>query len=395
MAARSSTLSPGLWCVNAGHGRREITEAVSSQLETMDFAPSFQMGHPAAFELANRLVEITPAGLDHVFFTNSGSGVGRHGAQDRTCLPSRPGRGDSHATHRAESGGYHGVGFGRHFCRWHSVQPQDVVQLTAAECRSPCSHPRPGKKRVLTRRAGSRHASGGRTGEARHAARRLDNSCSHHRADCGSTGVLIPPRGYLKRIREICDRHGISADFRRSDHRIRAHRSTLRLAGARCHSGHPDNGQGSHQRLHPHGEPSSPANQCTKRSCRDPRTPLSCSTATRIRLIQQPAQRDLPPSASMSGRGSSPVRRPWRVPGKMRAHSLRELPHVVDIRNYGLMLGLELESVPGKPGTRAFDVYSKCFEKGLLTRQTADIIALSPPLIVEPAADRPDIHDAR
>ena len=72
-------------------------------------------------------------------------------------------------------------------------------------------------------------------------------------------------------------------------------------------------------------------------------------------------------------------------PWEDAAHSLRELPHVVDIRNYGLILGLELESIPGKAGTRAFEVYTKCFERGLLIRQTGDIIALSPPLIVEPA----------
>src|SRR3954471_9777501 len=101
----------GLWCVNAGHGRREITEAVSRQLETMDYAPPFQMGHPAAFELANQLVEITPPGLDHVFFTNSGSEAVDSALKIALAYHRAKGEG-SRTRLIGRERGYHGVGFG-------------------------------------------------------------------------------------------------------------------------------------------------------------------------------------------------------------------------------------------------------------------------------------------
>ncbi len=130
----------GLWCVNAGHGRREITEAVAHQLETMDYAPPFNMGHPGAYELANRVAALAPEGLDHVFFGNSGSeavdtalkiAIGYHavrGEARRTRIVGRV-RGYKRCQLRRDFGG------------WHRGQPQDVVRYAAAQCRSSAAHP--------------------------------------------------------------------------------------------------------------------------------------------------------------------------------------------------------------------------------------------------------------
>src|SRR3982751_6429720 len=101
----------GLWCVNAGHGRKEITRAVAEQLEVMDYAPAFQIGHPAAFELANALVRIAPQGLDHVFFTNSGSESVDTAL--KIALAYHRARGEATRTRLiGRERGYHGVGFG-------------------------------------------------------------------------------------------------------------------------------------------------------------------------------------------------------------------------------------------------------------------------------------------
>ncbi|MGN6453364.1 MAG: aminotransferase class III-fold pyridoxal phosphate-dependent enzyme, partial [Steroidobacteraceae bacterium] len=202
----------GLWCVNAGHARREITQAVAAQLETLDFGPTFQLAHPVAFQLANELVRIAPSGLDHVFFTNSGSeavdtalkiALAFHrvrGAGTRTRLIGRE---------RA----YHGVGFGGisvggivpNRRTWSAALIPGVDHL-------PHTHD-------LARNAFSR----GLPEHGAELADELEGIIALHDASniaaviveplAGSTGVLLPPRGYLQRLREICDRHGILLIF--------------------------------------------------------------------------------------------------------------------------------------------------------------------------------------
>src|SRR6202035_885836 len=202
----------GLWCVNAGHGRREITQAVATQLETLDYAPPFQMGHPGAFALANELVRIAPDGLDHVFFTNSGSesvdtalkiAVAWHrarGAASRTRLIGR-------------ERGYHSVGFGGisvggiapNRKTWSGGLLPGVDHLP---------HTHDPAKNAFSRGAPAHGAQ---------LADELERLVALHDASniaavivepiAGSTGVLIPPQGYLRRLREICDRHGILLIF--------------------------------------------------------------------------------------------------------------------------------------------------------------------------------------
>jgi beta-alanine--pyruvate transaminase len=372
----------GLWCVAAGHGRREITQAVAAQLETMDYAPPFQMGHPPAFALANELVKIAPAGLEHVFFTNSGSesvdtalkiALAWHrarGAASRTRLIGR-------------ERGYHGVGFGG-----------ISVGGIAANRRTWSANLIPGVDHLphthdLARNAFSR-------GVPEHGAQladELERLVALHDASniaavivepiAASTGVLLPPRGYLQRLREICSRHGILLIF---DEVITGFGRTGAPFAAQEFGVTPDMitlAKGL-------------TNGCI------PMGAVLVSKAIYEAFMQGPDGIELfhgytysaHPAACAAGLATLDIyereglltraktlARHWEE----AAHALRGLPHVIDVRNYGLILGLELEPLAGKPGARAFEVYLKCFERGVLIRQTADILALSPPLVVEPA----------
>src|ERR1700754_3677188 len=202
----------GLWCVNAGHGRKEITQAVASQLETMDYAPPFQMGHPPAFALANAVVKIAPQGLDHVFFTNSGSESVDTAL--KIALAYHRVRGEATRTKLiGRERGYHGVGFGGisvggilpNRKMWSNSMLPSVDHL---------AHTHDLAKNAFSRGIPEHGAQ---------LAEELERLVTLHDAStiaaviiepiAGSTGVLIPPKGYLKRIREICDRHGILLIF--------------------------------------------------------------------------------------------------------------------------------------------------------------------------------------
>ncbi len=372
----------GLWCVNAGHGRREIREAVARQLETLDFAPPFQMAHPAAFELANRVAEIAPPGLDHVFFVNSGSeavdtalkiAIGYHrvrGEAARTRLIGRE---------RA----YNGVGFGGisvggiapNRRMWSGALLPGVDHL-------PHTHD-------LARNAFSRglpeHGAG--------LADALERIVALHDAStiaavivepiAGSTGVLLPPRGYLQRLREICDRHGILLIF---DEVITGFGRTGSAFAAQEFGVTPDLitcAKGLTNGCVPMG------GVIVKKAIHDAfmqgpdgielfhgytysAHPVACAAG--IATLDLYAREGLLTRAKQLAKA-------WEDAG----HSLRGLPHVIDVRTYGLILGLELEPLPGRVGARGYEVFLKCFERGLLVRQTGDIIALSPPLIIEPA----------
>ncbi|HEY4211050.1 MAG TPA: aspartate aminotransferase family protein [Steroidobacteraceae bacterium] len=370
----------GLWCVNAGHSRREIVEAVAHQLETMDYAPPFQMGHPPAFELANAVVRVAPAGLDHVFFTNSGSesvetalkiALGYHrvkGDATRTKLIGR-------------ERGYHGVNIGG--ISVGGISPNRKMwsaSLMPGVDHLPHTHD-------LAKNAFSR-------GEPEHGANladELERLVTLHDAStiaavivepiAGSTGVLIPPKGYLKRLREICDKHGILLIF---DEVITGFGRTGSPFAAQEFGVTPDiiaAAKGLTNGSVPMGA------VLVKKAIYDAfmqgpdgielfhgytysAHPTACAAGIATLAIYE--------REGLLTRAKS-VARYWED----AAHSLRGLPHVIDIRNYGLILGLELESIPGKVGARAFDVFLKCFEKGLLIRTTGDIIALSPPLVVE------------
>jgi beta-alanine--pyruvate transaminase len=372
----------GLWCVNAGHGRTEIAQAVATQLETLDYAPPFQMGHPPAFALANALVKIAPKGLDHVFFTNSGSESVDTALKIALAYQRVRGQGTRTRLIGRERG-YHGVGFGG--ISVGGIAPNRKVwsaNLLPGVDHLPHTHD-------LAKNAFAR----GMPEHGVQLADELERLVTLHDASniaaviieplAGSTGVLIPPRGYLKRIREICDRHGILLIF---DEVITGFGRTGAPFAAQEFDVMPDMitlAKGL-------------TNGCV------PMGAVLVSKAIYEAFMQGPDGIELfhgytysaHPTACAAGLATLEIYQREGLLTRAKtlakqwedaAHALRGLPHVIDVRNYGLILGLELEPAAGKPGQRAFDVYTKCFERGLLIRQTADILALSPPLIVEPA----------
>jgi beta-alanine--pyruvate transaminase len=371
----------GLWCVNAGHGRKEISQAVAAQLETMDYAPPFQMGHPPAFALANAVVKIAPPGLDHVFFTNSGSESVDTAL--KIALAYHRVRGEATRTKLiGRERGYHGVGFGGisvggispNRKMWSASMVPGVDHL---------SHTHDLQKNAFSR------------GEPEHGANladELERLVTLHDAAtiaaviiepiAGSTGVLISPKGYLKRIREICDKHGILLIF---DEVITGFGRTGSPFAAQEFGVTPDIITG--------------AKGLTNGS-----VPMGCVLVKKAiyeAFMQGPEGAielfhgytySAHPTACAAGLATLAIYEKEGLLTRAKtlarywedaAHSLKGLPHVIDVRNYGLILGLELASIPGKVGARAFEVYTKCFDKGLLVRQTGDILALSPPLIIE------------
>jgi beta-alanine--pyruvate transaminase len=372
----------GLWCVNAGHGRHEITDAVAAQLETMDYAPPFQMAHTGAFRLANELARIAPAGLDHVFFTNSGSESVDTAL--KIALAYHRLRGESARTRLiGRERAYHGVGFGGisvggiapNRRMWSGALLPGVDHLR---------HTHDPARNAFTR------------GQPRHGAEladELERLVALHDAAtiaavivepiAGSTGVLIPPRGYLERLREICNRHGILLIF---DEVITGFGRTGAAFAAQEFGVTPDLmtlAKGLTNGCAPMGAVLvSPAVHDAFMHGPDgielfhgytySAHPVVCAAALATLGIYE--REGLLTRARTLGSY-------W----EQAAHSLLGQPHVVDVRNYGLIAGVELAPIPGKPGARGFDVYLKCFERGVLVRQTADTIALSPPLIIEQA----------
>ena len=373
----------GLWCVNAGHGRREITEAVAHQLQSMDYAPPFQMGHPAAFELANQVVELTPPELDHVFFTNSGSESVDTAL--KIALAYHRVRGEASRTRLiGRERGYHGVGFG-------GISVGGIVsnrRTWSASLLPSVDHL--AHTHDLARNAFSR----GEPTQGAHLAEELERLIALHDAAtiaaviiepiAGSTGVLIPPRGYLKRIREICDRHGILLIF---DEVITGFGRTGAAFAAQEFGVTPDiltTAKGLTNGCIPMGAVIA-RKSVYEAFMQGPESAIELFHGYTYSAHPTACAAGLATLGIYAREGLLTRAKSLAGAWEEAAHSLRGLPHVIDIRNYGLILGLELEPIPGKAGTRAFEVYTRCFERGLLTRQTGDIIALSPPLIIEPA----------
>lgn len=370
----------GLWCVNAGHGRREIVEAISRQAARMDYAPAFQMGHPAQFELASRVAALLPGDLDHVFFVNSGSeavdtalkiALAYHqaaGAPERTMLIGR-------------ARGYHGVGFGGLSVGGIANNRRQFRNLLGAVAHLPHTH-------APERNAFSR----GEPEWGAHLADALEDLVALHGADtiaavvvepmAGSTGVLIPPKGYLRRLREICDRHGILlifdeviTGFGRLGASFACERfgvvpdivtmakgitnAAVPMGAAAVRAGIYDAIVDGPEHLIElfHGYTYSGH-------------PLACAAGL--------AALDVYRDEGLFDRAAELA--PYFEDA---AHGLRDRAHVIDVRNLGLVAGIELEPRPGRPTTRAYDVFMRCYEKGVLVRTTADIVALSPPLVVE------------
>lgn len=372
----------GLWCVNAGHAQPKIVEAIQQQAQELDYAPAFQMGHPKAFELAARLVAMIPGDLDHVFFTNSGSESVDTAL--KIALAYHRAKGDSSRTRLiGRERGYHGVGFGGISVGGIVNNRRFFGSLLAGVDHMRHTHD-------PARNAFSR-------GQPEHGAELADDLeriVALHGAEtiaavivepmAGSTGVLIPPKGYLERLRAICDKYGILLIF---DEVITGF-GRLGSPFAVDHFGvMPDivtTAKGISNGAVPMGAVfvrkgiydafmTGPENAIELfHGYTYSAHPLACAAA--LATLDVYREQDLfQRCADLAPYFEDAV------------HSLKGLPHVIDIRNMGLVAGIELEPRPGAPTARAFEAFLKCYDKGVLIRTTGDIIALSPPLIVDKA----------
>jgi beta-alanine--pyruvate transaminase len=371
----------GLWCVNAGHCRDSITAAIREQAGVMDYAPPFQMGHPLAFELAQQLARMLPGDIDHVFFGNSGSEA--VDTSLKIALAYWQAKGEPQRVRFiGRSRGYHGVGFGGIAVGGiEANRKQFAGQLLPAVDHLPHTHD-------LANNAYTR----GQPAHGAHFADALEELVAKHGAHtiaaviiepvAGSTGVIIPPKGYLERIREICDTHGILLIF---DEVITGFGRLGASFGATKFGVTPDMmtiAKGITNAAVPMGA------VCVRHAIYDA---VVNNAAAGIELFHGYTYSGHPLAAA-AGLATLDV---YRTEGLFEraaslesfwedaVHSLRGSPNVIDLRNIGIVGAVELEPRPGAPGARGFETFVKCFEAGLLVRSTADTIALSPPLIVE------------
>ena len=370
----------GLWAVNAGHCRAPIVDAIKRQAENVDYVTGFQLHHPAAFNAAERLVRITPKGMGHAFFVNSGSEAVDTAL--KIALAYHRARGEGTRTRFiGRERGYHGVGFG-------GISVGGMV----ANRRVFAGGMLPGVDHMRHTHLPENAYSRGQPEHGAFLAEDLEALVALHGAEniaavivepvAGSTGVLVPPKGYLERLREIATKHGILLIF---DEVITGFGRTGKAFAAQTFGVTPDlitcakaltnaavpmgavivkneiydafmNGP-AHMIEFYHGYTYSGH-------------PLAAAAAI--------ATLDLFAEEKLFERGAAMA--PYLADA---AHSLKGLPQVIDVRNIGLVCGIELEPMPGKPTARAFEAFLRCYEKGVLIRTTGDTIALSPPLIIE------------
>ena len=371
----------GLWCSNAGHCRTEIAAAMARAAATLDFAPTFQLGHPAAFELAQRLAALMPPGLDRIFFTNSGSESVDTALKIALAVQRARGQGTRTRLIGRERG-YHGVGFG-------GISVGGIVGNRRAFALLP------GADHLRHTHDPARNAfSRGFPPHGAELADDLQRLVDLHGAEtiaavivepmAGSTGVLLPPVGYLERLRTICDRNGILLIF---DEVITAFGRVGAATAAQAWGVTPDiltMAKGLTNAAVPMGAvavkrelydaviESAPGGIELAHGYTYSGHPLACAAGL--------AALDLYAREGLFERAAE-LAPYWEA----AAHGLRGRRHIVDIRTIGLVAGIELEPRPGAPSARAMELFHRAFDAGLLVRATGDIIALSPPLIVEKA----------
>mgnify|MGYP006190164187 CR=1 FL=1 len=375
----------GLWCCNAGHARPRIVKAIQEQAATLDFAPTFQMGHPLPFVLAERLKAIAPDGLDHVFFTNSGSESVDTAL--KIALAYHRARGEGQRTRLiGREKGYHGVGFG------------GIAVGGMVNNRKFFGPMLPGVDHL-------RHTldiarNGFNRGLPKHGielAEDLERLVQLHDASTiaavivepisGSAGVVLPPEGYLKRLREICDKHGIllifdevitgfgrlgtgfGADFYGVQPDMLnfakcVTNGVMPMGGVICTDRIYDAMMGAHGNAPDHAIEFFHGYTYSGH-------PVACAAA--LATLDLYKQENLFERAGQMG----------QVLGDAMHSAIKGLPHVIGIRSLGLACAVELAPMPGMPGKRAFDVFMDCFHKGVLVRNAGENLVFAPPYIVE------------
>ncbi|NJO22181.1 MAG: aspartate aminotransferase family protein [Sphingomonadales bacterium] len=373
----------GLWCCNAGHGRKKISEAVAKQIQQMDYAPAFQMGHPSAFELASRLTNLVPGDLDHVYFTNSGSESVDTALKMAIAYHRVKGQGARTRLIGRERG-YHGVGFGGISVGGIVANRKFFGPLLNGVDHLPHTH-------NLEKNAFSK----GQPEWGAHLADELERIVTLHDAStiaavivepvAGSTGVLLPPKGYLQKLRQICDKHGILLIFDEvitgfgrlgspfATEHFGVQPDLITCAKGLTNGAVPMGAVFARKHIYDAFMDNAAENAIELfHGYTYSAHPAACAAGLAVQDIYE-REGLLTRAAKMA------------KPFEDAVHSLRELPNVIDIRNIGLVAGIELAPRPGAPAARAYEIFVKAFEKGILIRTTGDTIALSPPLIVEPA----------
>ena len=372
----------GLWCVNAGHKREKIVSAIQAQVEELDYAPAFQMGHPKAFTLANKLVEITPEDMNHVFFTNSGSESVETAL--KIAIAYQRMRGEASRTRLiGRERGYHGVNFG-------GISVGGIVNnrkmfgaLLSGVDHLPHTH-----------LPDLNSFSKGQPEHGLELANDLERIIKLHDASTiaavivepvsGSTGVLIPPVGYLERLRALCDHYGILLIF---DEVITGFGRLGTPFAADYFGVVPDiicAAKGLTNGIIPMGAVIV-KDEIYTQFMTGPKDTIELfhgytysgnpvAAAAAIATLEVYEEDDLFLRASE-------LAAHWQE----ALHSLADHPFVIDIRNIGLIGAIELEPIQEHPTKRAFSAFLRAFERGCLIRTTGDIIALSPPLIINKA----------
>jgi beta-alanine--pyruvate transaminase len=371
----------GLWCVNAGHCRPRIVEAIQKQAAVMDYSPAFQMGHASAFRVAERLARMAPGDIDHVFYTNSGSEAVDTALKIALAYHRSRGEGQRNVFVGRERG-YHGAGFGgisvggipANRKAFGSLLPRvDHLQQTFNLSETAFSRGQPAWGAHLADELESRIIP-------LHDASNIAAVIVEPMA--GSAGVLVPPKGYLERLRQICDKYGLLLIF---DEVITGFGRTGPCFAADAVGVVPDMitiAKGITNGTVPMGA------VLVRRGIHD--TIIGSASPGMVELFHGYTYSGHPLATAAAEASLDTFeqeelfkRSQELAPYFEQAvHSLREMPHVIDIRNMGLVAGIELEAKPGKPTDRAFGIFLKCYEKGVLIRTTGDIIALSPPLII-------------
>ncbi len=376
----------GLWCVNAGHCRPKIVEAIQREAANMDYGPSFQMGHPLPFKVAERLKKMLPGDLDYTFFTNSGSEAADTAL--KIALAYHRARGEGHRRILiGRERGYHGAGFGGISVGGMPANRKAFGNLLPAVDHLPHTHDLEHNR-----------FSKGQPAWGAHLAEDLEkrliplHDVSNIAAViveplAGSAGVFVPPVGYLEKLRELCTKHGILLIFDEvitGFGRLGAPSASTRfgvipdmvcLAKGLTNAAVPMGAVVARKTVYDTMMTAAPDSTIELfHGYTYSGHPLACAAAL-ASLDTYEEEGLFARAKELEGYFADAV------------HSLMEMPNVLDIRNLGLVAGIELEPRVGQPTARAFEAFQRCYEAGVLVRTTGDIIALSPPLII----DKPQI----
>ena len=372
----------GLWAVNAGHCRPSIVAAIQKTAAELDYAPPFQLGHPLSFELATRIADLMPNGLDRIFFTNSGSESVDTAL--KIALAYQRARGQGTRTRLiGRERGYSGVGFGGISVGGIVNNRRQFGTLLAGVDHLPHTH-------NLEHNAFTK----GRPHWGAHLADNLEAIVALHGAEtiaavivepmAGSTGVLVPPQGYLEKLREITTKHGILLIFDEvitgfgrvggatASGTLGVTPDMITMAKGLTNAAVPMGAVAVSRHVHDGVVEGAADGIELFHGYTYSGHPLAAAAGLAT-LDLYKSEGIFEHAASLHGYWEEAV------------HSLKGKRHIIDIRNMGIVAGIELEPRPGAPTKRATELFQKCFDNGLLVRATGDIIALSPPLILQKA----------